>query len=117
MTRNDFIAENADYVDESSLAALETMSDDDFDALVDLCEEAFESDGPGIDCKIIRVANSGVASFDEARQKWNERGFREEYTAIGRACAIYRDAQAAKGQQRRTIAVMPQGEAALVLEY
>lgn len=116
MTLAEFIKENRNYMDETSLANLEGMSDDDFAALCLLNEEVFGDDEPGISSKIIRVAFGSVASFDEARENWREKGQREELTADGRLCAIYTDVQAAKGQQRKTIAVMPQGEAAIVLE-
>lgn len=116
MTLAEFIEENRAYMDESSLANIEGLSEDDFTALCDLNEEAFGDDEPGISSKVIRVAGGSVASFDEARAEWRERGGRQEYTANGRACAIYTDVQAVKGQQRRTIAVMPQGDSAIVLE-
>jgi len=116
MTRNEYIAENSPYMDETSRANLETMSDDDFAALQALNEEVFCDDEPGMSSHIVRVVNGSVASFDAARQGWNERGHRVEFDALGRACAIYTDIQAVRGQRRKTIAVMPQGDAALVLE-
>lgn len=112
----DYLEENRPYMDEESIANLEGLNDDEFAALCDLNEEVFGDDEPGMSSKIIRVANGSVEYFDEARVAWSEKGKREDYTAAGRACAIYMDVQSVKGQQRKTIAVMPQGEAAIVLE-
>ena len=116
MTLDQFLNENRAYLDDTSLATIEGLSADDFAALCDLNEEVFGDAEPGMSSTVIRVAGGSVASFDEARANWNERGARQEYDANGRPCAIYTDVQAAKGQQRKTIAVMPQGDSAIVLE-
>ena len=116
MTLTDFLEENRAYMDEPSLANLEGLSDEDFAALRALCLEAFDGDEPGIDCKVVRVAQGSVESFDDARASWAQRGTREDCAVHGRACAIYRDVQAVKGQERNTLAVMSRGDAAIILQ-
>lgn len=108
MTKTQYIEENADYINESSLAAIEGLNEAEFLALIETGSAGYGED-PGIDNEIAKTAET-LADFDNSRAiSWHEKGKRTECVFNGFAAIEYEDIQVAKGQQRRSIVVIDFG--------
>lgn len=112
----EFRAANSRYiVDDSTLAALDSLTEADWPAAIAATEELGGSD-PGIDSKLV-VTHETLTDFDAARtDHWRERGTRREADCAGSRAVIYDGVQLRKGEPRRTFAVLELGARRLVLE-
>ena len=117
MTKQEFIVENAKYLDERVAANLEQIPDDLWAAVVAGTNELTHGgDEPGIDCDVV-ITRETVADFDNTRSThWNESGARRAVDCGGRPAVLFEKFQRAKGQPRDTILVIDCGELTVVLK-
>lgn len=114
---NEYLRENATYIDDVSAAVLEALTNDQLATIMAASDEFCGADDsqPGIDNDLVRTDET-IADYDEARlTAWRERGTREELELAAPA-VFYEDAQAVKGQQRSSFVVVDLGEFRVVIK-
>lgn len=111
-----FLAENESYIDFDTAAALSSLDDSAWPALVAaLGEINFGAMEPGIDCAVA-VTHETVADFDASRaQHWAERGVRSEHVVAGFKAVKYAKFQLQRGHTRRTQIVIDLGDIRVAL--
>ena len=105
-----FLAENEAYLDENTAAALSSLDDTAWPALVAALNKincgALE---PGIDCAVA-LTHETLEDFDDSRSKhWAERGTRTEHDCAGFKAVKYDRFQLRRGDTRRTQIVVDFG--------
>ena len=100
------IGDDANYMDDDSLAALESLDDSAWPVLVEAARIAGD---PGIDNEIA-LTHETLDNFDESRHGWTERGARTEIEVGGVAGRVYTGIQIAQGQRRKNLVVLECGE-------
>lgn len=103
------IAQIEKYTSEGSIIAIESLTDDQFDALNEALEEFNGAGDLGIDVDCAKTSET-LADFDEARMtRWNERGSRKEHTFCGFAAVQYSGFQLFRGKPRQSMIVVDLG--------
>ena len=105
--RTEIIGDDANYMDDDSLTALESLDDSAWPVLVEAARLAGAGD-PGID-NDIALAHETLAQFDDSRNAWSERGEREEIEVSGIAGRVYKNIQTHKGERRCNLIVLDFG--------
>src|SRR3990167_5972581 len=112
-----FLADNSAYIDEDTAAALSSLNDTAWPALVEALDEINSgATEPGIDCAIA-VTHETLADFDHSRMTfWSERGSRSEHMVGGFKAVKYDRFQLRRGDTRRSQIIIDLGNirAALV---
>ena len=117
MTTAEYIKENEAYItNENSLAALEQLTPEEWDAVRESADDT-GWEAPGLDCEIAITAET-LDEYDHSRANhWSEPGAREEATYNEMASRLYNGLQLFKGQRRRDICVINSGDRRIVLSY
>ena len=105
--RTEIIGDDANYMDDDSLTALESLDDSAWPVLVEAARLAGAGD-PGID-NDIALTHETLAQFDDSRNAWSERGEREEIEVSGMAGRVYENIQVHKGARRCNLIVLDFG--------
>ena len=105
--RTEIIGDDANYMDDDSLATLEVLDDAAWPVLVEAARLAGAGD-PGID-NDIALTHETLAQFDDSRNGWTERGEREEIEVSGTAGRVYENIQVHKGARRCNLIVLDFG--------
>lgn len=110
----DYLTKNDEYLDENSAIVIEKLTDEQFNVLI-AANDAFNgvyprgSSSPGIDCNLVRTAET-LADFDDARTNhWQECALRKEIN-IGVPAIKYERVQTHKGCQRHNILIVDFGD-------
>lgn len=115
----DYLTENDQYLDENSAIVIEKLTDEQFNVLIaanDVFSGAYPkgSSNPGIDCNLVRTAET-LDDFDDARTNhWQECALREEVN-IGVPAIKYERVQTHKGRQRQNILIVDFGDFRVIL--
>ena len=111
MTKSEFIAENAAYLDDRILANLEQIPNEAWGAVVESVDLANAGGSePGIDCDIT-ITHDTIDDFETARREhWRECRRATMLTLGGLKVANYLGVQMHKGDRRRDIAVVDCGK-------
>lgn len=115
-TKAQYITENAKYIEDDSLAALESCPDMAWLAVCAACRELTDSDDPGVSCEVA-VTKETIADFIKSRCDWATPGRRKEFSAEGLNAVMFTDFQITKGQRRSKMAVVDAGECRVCLTY
>lgn len=99
------IGDDVNYMDDGSLAALESLDDSAWPVLVEAARIAGD---PGIDNEIA-LTHETLDNFDESWHSWSERGERREIEVGGVAGRVYTGIQIARGQRRQNLVVLDFG--------
>lgn len=106
-----YLAENANYLDKNSAAAISGFPESAWAALVQAV--SILSGGgtnPGIDCNVA-VTSEALADIDAARaQHWSERGARHEHELAGLTAIHFERFQLRRGAARRSQIVVDLGD-------
>lgn len=113
MTINSVVAEylddNARWMDESSAAVIEGLTDQQLEAIIE-ASEYFCGSEPGIDCALVKTHET-LDDFDASRANhWSERGGRDEIELSGFAGRAYERFQLFKGKPRQSMVVIDLGD-------
>lgn len=111
------LGDNAQYVDDDSAAAIESLPDSAWPALLTAANHELEleddeppTEMPGIDCTVA-VTHQPLNDFEDARQNhWRECKYHEEILCDGHPAIYYNGVQAIRGQQRRNMIVIDLGD-------
>ena len=101
------IGDDVNYMDDGSLAALESLDDSAWRILCKASHIAGAGD-PGIDNEIA-LTHETLDNFDASRHGWSERGERKEIEVGGVAGRVYTGIQIAQGQRRKNLIVLDFG--------
>lgn len=117
MVVQDFIADNAKWLDERLAANLSQIDDAAWPALLaGLSKINPGATDPGIDCDIVVTAET-LSDFDASREKhWAERGARAELDCAGFKAVFYDRFQVARGRRRESIIVIDVGDKRVVMQ-
>ena len=106
--KHETIGENAEYMDDDSLEALEALDDTAWPILC-VAAKFIDSEEPGMDTEIA-LTHESLDDFDASRQShWSEKGEREEIQigdVVGRA---YNSIQTRRGERRCSLLVLDFG--------
>ena len=103
------------YLDAADAAIIETLTDNQFAALVAACElQTGGGDEPGIDCGLVKTFET-IADFDNSSKKWAEYRGRETEDCAGAAAVKWERVQMQKGMTRTDFTVVDLGEFRVVL--
>jgi hypothetical protein len=111
-----YLAENAAYIGEDSAAAISSLNDAEWPAVLEALDE-FNSGGtdPGLDCAVT-VTHETLADFDAARSDaWSERGSRSELTCASHPALHFERFQLHRGDQRKSSVVLDLSRIRVVL--
>jgi hypothetical protein len=115
MTVSEYLAENANYIDEDSAARIEQFSPEVWAAVLEATNELTGSHEPGIACQVVTTHDT-LEDFDEARSKnWRERGTRETFDFAGLPGVKFSNLQLFKGRPRQTQIVVDAGDVRICL--
>lgn len=115
MTINEYLTENANYIDPDSAARIEQFTPGVWAAVLDATNELTGSEEPGIACRVV-TTHETIEDFDQARtQNWRERGRREAFDFAGLPGVKFSDFQLFKGRPRMTQIVVDAGEIRICL--
>lgn len=107
----DYLKDSADYIDDSSLAVIEGLTDQQFAALVKATDELSPgSSDPGIDNSVVRTAETLEDFYNAQKQHWAECGAREVLDVNGFSAVKFERVQMRKGQPRRDFLVIDFGD-------
>ncbi|WP_321336541.1 hypothetical protein [Breoghania sp.] len=113
----EYLDENGRYMDRASRAVVRSLNDAQFSVLFDAFNILTASGSevePGIDCKLVRTAET-LDDFDDARaSQWHEKGNRIDYRPEIPAVE-YQQIQMQKGRPRQNISVADLGAFRVVL--
>lgn len=101
------IGDDANYMDDDSLAALEVLDDSAWRLLCKASHIAGAGD-PGVDNEIA-LTHETLDNFDASRHGWSERGERREIEVSGIAGRVYKNIQTHKGERRCNLIVLDFG--------
>jgi len=108
------IGDDANYMDDDSLAALESLDDSAWPVLVEAARIAGD---PGVDNEIA-LTHETLDDFDASRRNgWSERGERREIEVGGVAGRMYTGIQIARGQRRQNLVVLDFGNQRLTMVW
>lgn len=111
----DHITENSSYLAEGTLAAIEGLTDNQFDTLVAAGDAVGLGEDVGVDFEVVKTHET-LANFAESAKGWTECRYRDEYEANGSSIVHYQEVQMFKGQPRHSFAVIDFGDFRLVIK-
>lgn len=112
----EYLAANESYLDENSAAAISTLPDGTWSAILEALDElSCGARDPGIDCKVA-ITHETLDDFDAARtSRWSERGSRSEHEFQGLRALKFERFQLFRGQPRRDSVVVDLGDRRVAL--
>ena len=111
MNAQTYLSENADYMDETSAAALEHVSDAQWADVMAAHQATVGTDRPGMS-SLVTITRETLEDFANSRSRWAEKGKAENHSSF----IVYRNCQAVKGQQRVDLTIVNLGEQRLVIK-
>lgn len=111
----DHIAENSSYLEEGTLAAIEGLTDEQFNTLRAAGDEVGLGEDVGINFEVVKTHET-LADFAESAKGWAECRYRDEYEVEGCEVVHYQEVQMFKGQPRHSFAVVDFGDFRLVIK-
>ena len=114
-TINEYLTENARYIDPDSAARIKGFTPAMWAACLAATLELTGAAEPGIECRVVTTSET-IADFDKSRREhWSERGSRETFEFAGLPAVKFSDMQISRGRQRLTQIVIDAGDIRICL--